>query len=504
MAQDPDVIYNSVFKLNLEEFYNIFKLKTLDVNVNLKFSEWASEGIYKSRNRLYELYSMKQWNQETRFLDYVKQYSKTFKAVCMAAKSKYIKDKIINSDNKIKCTWNIINSICGKRNKETILIELNINGAVVSSDDELANVIETFFDKIPIELTSQLNSSSTNSTQLLKNNVSKFKLISTIIDVLAPYLALTFNNAIKVGSFPDLLKYSKVLPIFKKGHRSDPSNYRSISVLPSLSKIFEKNILNQLLFHFKVNGIFHSEQYGFTRGRSTTDAGVALLKHIYDAWEKSQNAIGVFCDLSKAFDCVDHGILLSKLEYYGVNDKALDLIASYLSNRIQHVSINGTKSSGSVLKMGVPQGLILGPFLFLIYINDLPFYVKDICDIVLFADDTSLIFKVDRKKVNFDDVNSSLSRIQDWFKTNNLVLNAKKTKCVVFSLPNVKHPNYNVEINNERLIVNDTTVFLGINLDSKLQWNSHLSSLNGRLSSAAFAVRKAFCSITASRYLKLS
>ncbi|CAH2095977.1 unnamed protein product [Euphydryas editha] len=233
-----------------------------------------------------------------------------------------------------------------------------------------------------------------------------------------------------------------------------------------------------------------TKQYGFTRGRSTTDAGVALLKHIYDAWERSQNAIGVFCDLSKAFDCVDHGILLSKLEYYGVNGKALDLIASYLSNRIQHVSINGTNSSGSVLKMGVPQGSILGPFLFLIYINDLPFYVKDICDIVLFADDTSLIFKVDRKKVNYDDVNSSLSRIQDWFKTNNLVLNAKKTKCVVFSLPNVKHPHYNLEINNERLIVGDTTVFLGINLDSKLQWNSHLSSLNGRLSSAAFAVRK--------------
>ncbi|CAH2098811.1 unnamed protein product [Euphydryas editha] len=116
---------------------------------------------------------MRQWNQETRFLDYVKQYAKTFKAVCMAAKSNYINDKIINSDNKVKCTWNIINSICGKRNKQTIPIELNINGTVVSSDDKLANVFETFFDKIPIDLTSRLNSSSTNSTQLLKNNVSK-------------------------------------------------------------------------------------------------------------------------------------------------------------------------------------------------------------------------------------------------------------------------------------------------------------------------------------------
>ncbi|MBF2463455.1 reverse transcriptase family protein [Listeria welshimeri] len=388
----------------------------------------------------------------------------------------------------------------------------------------MANAFEIFFTTTPTQITAHLNSSTSEAVTLLQTKVPscsvhfKFeyvtsldiiktfkslnikktndlwgisvKLITNIIDAISPYLAFIFNTCVDSGSFPDLMKYSKLIPLFKSGNKSDPSNYRPISILPSLSKIFEKIILCQLLAHFNFNKIFHTEQYGFTKGRSTSDAGVALLKHIYDAWENSQNAIGVFCDLSKAFDCVVHDTLLHKLNYYGIKGTDLALIASYLRNRIQQVAINGTKSSGSVLQMGVPQGSILGPFLFLIYINDLPFYVKGICDIVLFADDTSLIFKVDRKNGKYDDVNNALSLVQNWFNSNNLVLNAKKTKCIEFSLPNVSKHNYNITLNNEILNITDSTVFLGITLDSKLQWKTHLSSLAGRLSSAVYAVRK--------------
>lgn len=194
--------------------------------------------------------------------------------------------------------------------------------------------------------------------------------------------------------------------------------------------------------------------------------------------------------MSKAFDCVDHETLLSKLRFYGIEGTSLELIASYLRQRVQSVAVNGVRSSGSFVRMGVPQGSILGPFLFLIYINDLPFFVKNLCDIVLFADDTSLIFKVNRDKHNYDDVNSALSRVQQWFSANNLVLNAKKTKCVEFTLPNIKKHNIHISLNNEVITVTDSTVFLGITLDSRLQWNSHLSTLAGRLSSAAYAVRK--------------
>lgn len=138
------------------------------------------------------------------------------------------------------------------------------------------------------------------------------------------------------------MKYSKVVPLFKSGEKKDPGNFRPVSVLPVLSKVFEKILLNQMLSHFNLNLLMHDQQFGFTKGRSTTDAGVALLRHIYSAWDDSQDAIGVFCDLSKAFDCVDHQTLSLKLNHYGVRGKALSLLKSYLLNRTQKVQINGT------------------------------------------------------------------------------------------------------------------------------------------------------------------
>lgn len=383
---------------------------------------------------------------------------------------------------------------------------------------EVADAFDSFFSSIPRIVTQSLNSSASAASVLLESSVAKCenefsfryinadnivktikntevlwgistKVLGTIIIDIAPCLAHVFNRCVDEGIFPDLMKHSKLIPLYKSENEKDPSNYRPISVLPALSKIFEKVILTQLLSHFNLNGLLHCHQFGFTKGRSTTDAGTLLLKHIYEAFEKSQDAIGVFCDLSKAFDCVSHATLIAKLQHYGIHNQAIHLLQSYLSNRVQKVDIGGERSSGSFIEMGVPQGSILGPFLFLVYINDLPFYVKDICDIVLFADDTSLIFKVDRSKVNFDDINASLSLVFNWFTVNNLLLNSKKTKCIKFSLPSVRHTPTNIEINEEALTLVNSTTFLGLNIDANLQWGPHIVTLAGKLSSAAYAVR---------------
>ncbi|KAG6447147.1 hypothetical protein O3G_MSEX004791 [Manduca sexta] len=207
------------------------------------------------------------------------------------------------------------------------------------------------------------------------------------------------------------MKLSKIIPLFKSGSTDDPTNFRPIYVLPSISKIFEKLMLIQIQNYFTKNNLFHNKQFGFTRGRSTTDAGVELIHNIYfAAWEDTQNALGVFCDLSKAFDCVHHDILIRKLSHYGVNGISLELFKSYLSNRVQIVDANGKQSPGSIVTMGVPKGSILGPFLFLIYINDLPYFIRDKCEVVLFADDTSLLFKIKRHELILDDVNNTLSK----------------------------------------------------------------------------------------------
>lgn len=521
---DPDNLFTILSNLINKEFNDIFKLKTSKARVSVGFADWATPGIYKSRNSLYELYATRESRmQDPTFILLVKNYSKIFKKVCHAAKSLHLRNKIERSSNKIKATWNLINTETGKSKPHNKQITLNINDKVLTKKVEVANAFDSFFSNIPKIVTKSLNSTASGASDLLESSVAKCetefsfryvsadyivktfkslnikstedlwgistKVLGTIIVDIAPCLAHVFNKCVDEGVFPDLMKHSKLIPLFKSGSEKDPANYRPISVLPALSKIFEKIILTQLLSHFNLNGLLHCNQFGFTKGRSTTDAGILLLKHVYDAFENSQDAIGVFCDLSKAFDCVSHATLISKLKHYGVQNRAIDLVQSYLSNRVQKVDVGGERSSGSTIDMGVPQGSILGPFLFLVYVNDLPAFVKDICDIVLFADDTSLVFKVDRSKANYDDVNASLSRVLNWFTVNNLLLNSKKTKCIKFTLPNVLNRPANIEINGEALTLVDSTTFLGLNIDARLQWGPHIEALAGRLSSAAYAVR---------------
>lgn len=521
---DPDTLYKKFFNCIKEEFDHTFPTKVVTPRTITKFSDWATTGIFKSRNRLYELYDMKRYDTSPTFVEYVKKYSKLFKKVCSLAKSIFIRDKITKSSNKIKATWEVINRESGKIKPRDSSFTLKIEDKVINTDADVAETFEEYFTNIPLITTSTLNSSASEAGKLLKSCVSpcevmfsfkyidsadviktfrslnlkntsdlfgiSVKFIGYIINDIATYLADIFNDCITEGVFPDLMKHSKIVPLFKSGNKHDPTNFRPISILPALSKIFEKIINEQLLEHFVGNSLFHREQYGFTKGRSTTDAGTALLKHIFEAWENSQNALGIFCDLSKAFDCVDHQTLINKLQHYGIHDTALKLVKSYLNSRIQRVDVNGKLSSGSAAAMGVPQGSILGPFLFLIYINDLPFFAQEFCKIVLFADDTSLIFNINRSTNNFDDVNDALAQILKWFTINNLQLNAKKTKCINFVLPNVKSSTADLKLNKDKLELVDTTVFLGITLDSKLQWNPHLTALAGRLSSAAFAIKK--------------
>lgn len=521
---DPNELYESLFN-TIQSAYNAsFPTRTFTKNIKIKFCDWATSGIYKSRAKLYELYGMKQYNFDPVFIQYVRDYSKIFKKTCFAAKSLYLSNKIKQSENKIKTTWNVINSETGRIKLKDNNYELNIKDNIISNNTDVAQIFNDFFISIPVKTTSSLDSCPIKAERLLRGNVKEcdahfnfnyvnpndiikvfkslnskntadlwgisVKLVESIISNIAPYLAAIFNKSVDAGVFPDLMKHSKVVPLFKNGSKSDPSNFRPISILPAISKIFEKIILQQLESHFNFHKLLHNEQYGFTKGRSTTDAGVTLIKHIFNAWENSMDAIGVFCDLSKAFDCVEHNTLLSKLSHYGIRDVALNLISTYLSDRVQYVDVNGSRSSGLPVAMGVPQGSILGPFLFLVYINDLPYFVQDLCDIVLFADDTSLIFKVSRKDPNFDVVNSSLAQVLNWFKVNNLLLNSKKTKCIKFSMPNVKSPGTNLVLNNESVLIVESTVFLGLTLDCKLQWGAHISCLAGKLSSAAFAVRK--------------
>ena len=213
-------------------------------------------------------------------------------------------------------------------------------------------------------------------------------LQSSAIEIYQP-LTFIINLSLKTGVFPESLKIAKVIPIFKQGCRLLCNNYRPISILSALSKILEKCVLNQITFYFILEGLFTDNQYGFRRGRTTTDCLVDLIEKITIALDQGEYALSIFLDLSKAFDTFNHSILLTKLIYFGIEGMENQWFDSYLHKRKQRVLVNGIFSDLLMINSGVPQGSILGPFLFLIYINDIEQATKEF-SIRLFADDTSL------------------------------------------------------------------------------------------------------------------
>ena len=228
------------------------------------------------------------------------------------------------------------------------------------------------------------------------------------------------------------MKTAIVLPSFKKGDSTSTNNYRPISLLNSMSKIFEKVVFYQIYEYFDKEKLFYISQYGFRKDHSTEYTCIEFLDRIMKDLDQGKNPISIFIDLSKAFDTINHPILIDKLKYYGLDNNSVQWFHSYLSNRNQLVVIENTFSDKRNISTGVPQGSVLGPLLFIIYINDL-FYATKKFKPILFADDTTLISTVcafvsnvnDRSSIS-DHINNELDQIHEWLCANKLSLNTEK------------------------------------------------------------------------------
>jgi hypothetical protein len=336
--------------------------------------------------------------------------------------TKYFEDNLFNTKKTGEGINNLINRK-RKNSKHITSLRCPKRNILSSNSSEFPNIFNKHFSSVGHELASKMPNSSTSFHEYLSistnpfsfafNYVSPKELELEIMEIplnksyglyscparilkcsryiLSNPLSVLINMSVESGIYPDKLKHAKVIPIFKNDDETDPSNYRPISLLSIFNRIFEKVMYERLKIFFEIYNILYKNQYGFREKRSTQHAIIDIVNQIQTNMDKNMYTCGIFIDLQKAFDTVNHSILLQKLQHYGIRGIINDWFSSYLLNRIQTTQIGTVVSDKETMLSGVPQRSVLGPLLFLIYLNDI-YNSTDKLNFSLFADDTNLLY----------------------------------------------------------------------------------------------------------------
>lgn len=506
-------VFMSIFK-NL--FFNNFPMKKVHLN-QVDGACMSTSEIFDSKKRLSTLSVMVKY--DAHYKDLYNLEKTNLENLLIEAKRTFYNNKIIGSDNVSKATWDVVERISGniKKSKNN---EIFFQGDVSAT----ANNLNDYFVSAAMNLAKKLPNVDFNNNIPVNNNTISFEDIAEneILDIvkslknknssgddeisnsllkkcinhiLKPFCYI-INNSLRYGIFPDSLKLALVIPVYKSGDENNFENYRPINLLSGFSKIFEKVVYSRLTLFFEENKLFSEHQHGFLKGRSTETALFEYISEVLDTIDNNEIPLGIFLDLSKAYDTINHYILREKLERYGVRGMPLKWIVSYLSNRQQCVKITTQeKNITSEIKktrLGVPQGSILGPLIFNIYINDLCNILTNSRHIIKnYADDTSLLIKAKTLNSLMEEANWVINIVTNWLLENKLILNLSKTNYVIFKTnrSQINPTEFNFQINKEKINFRESLRFLGVVVDATLTWSQHVSVLGKKLNSVCYSMR---------------
>ena len=449
-----------------------------------------------------------------------KQYRNRLTSLLKYEEKQFYQRQIIENKNNLRKVWTIIKQVVNKNKGNKISDQFIMNDRKETDPNMIANGFNNYFANIGPTLASKICTDNvshrdfilqginaslflepTNDTEIkliigqLKEGASGRdgimpKHIKCVSESIAYPLTRMANLSFEQGVFPEELKLAIITPIYKAKDPMFFNNHRPISLLSVFSKILERLMYNRLLRFINRYNFFNKYQFGFRNKHSTLMALIILLENMTKALDDGKCAIGIFLDFQKAFDTVDHCILLDKLYMYGIRGIAHDWFLSYLSNRSQAVVYNNHESDFKAMKCGVPQGSILGPLLFLIYINDLP-SVSNFFMPILFADDTNLFCTGKNLKDVVSQINVEIGKVYCWVKANKLSLNIDKTNFMLFT---PKHFSRNMDgllINGNQITEVNETKFLGVIIDNKLTWCPHIMYISKKIAKGIGIILKA-------------
>ena len=508
--------YNTFISVITKLYDNCFPL-TRQSRRACKDKKWVTKELKVSSRQKEKLY--RRWiftkHDDDDKVNYC-QYKKTFSKVLEGAKMEYYGAQFDCKTNSIKQIWNNLNRVCSakKDKKYNIVIDkLNVIGKEVTDPTEISCVLNDYFCNIGPSLVKNLPVVESNYADYMGRSVSDsmfFEPITTdelcnvirSLDVnkssgadgigsrllkdnmylLCEPLVYIYNLSIMNGVVPDALKIAKIIPIFKKGDVHLACNYRPISLLSIFNKILEKLIHRRLSNFLLKNNILYKHQFGFRKNHSTSLALLEIVDTCYKHLDQNDKVIGIYFDLQKAFDTVDHCILLQKLYNCGIRGVMYNWIQNYLSNRSQFTFVNNVSSDIGNIVCGVPQGSVLGPLLFLLYVNDISNAVSG-DRLKMFADDTNLFIFGSNISVIETEANICLKNMELWFIANKLSLNIDKTCYTLFNKfgKNVHNTSLDLHINGQQITKVASSKYLGVIIDESFKWNEHVTYVYKKL-----------------------